>query len=131
MLLSPRRVLAEYKKQLIARGIRNPHTRTGLAARPEIAYRKIPVSTVLKKTGISEYAKDTPFAGTVAAQRVRVPLRRHGGAAAEPVVTKGDWVKTGDVVAAAPADKLGAVCHASIDGRIVDLNPDWLEIRKG
>jgi Na+-translocating ferredoxin:NAD+ oxidoreductase RnfC subunit len=131
MLLSPRRVLAEYKRLLIARGINNPHTRTKLSALPEIAYRKIPISTVLKKVGISEYAVETPFAGYHDAQRVRVPLRRHSGAAAVPSLKKGEKVKMGDVIAAPPAEKLGAVCHASIAGRVAEVNEDWIEISQG
>jgi Na+-translocating ferredoxin:NAD+ oxidoreductase RnfC subunit len=131
MLLSPRRVLAEYKRLLIARGIKNPHTRTGLSALPEIGYRKIPMATVLKKTGISAYAVETPFAGYYDAQRVRVPLRRHSGAPAVPLVKNGDRVEMGDVIAATPADKLGAVCHASIAGRVAAVNDDWIEIGKG
>jgi Na+-translocating ferredoxin:NAD+ oxidoreductase RnfC subunit len=130
MLLSPRRVLAEYKKLLIARGIKNPHTRTKLAALPEIAYRKIPIPTIMKKVGISEYAVETPFAGYHDAQRVRVPLRRHTGAPSVPRVKYGEKVKMGDVLAATPAEKLGAVCHASIAGRVTDVNEDWIEISK-
>lgn len=128
MLLSPRRMLAEYKRLLIARGIKNPHTRTALAVHPEIAYRRIPVATVLKKAGISEYAVEAPFAGYHEAKRVRVPLRRHAGAAATPAVKKGEKVKMGDVIAAPPADKLGAVCHASIAGMVTEVNADWIEI---
>jgi Na+-translocating ferredoxin:NAD+ oxidoreductase RnfC subunit len=62
---------------------------------------------------------------------VRVPLRRHGGAPAVPQVQSGEWVKKGDVIAASPAGSLGAVCHASIAGRVVQANGDWLEISKG
>ncbi len=128
MLLSPRRVLAEYKRLLIARGIKNPHTRTKLHVLPEIAYRKIPISTVLRKTGISEYAVETPFAGYHEAKQVRVPLRRHAGTPAVPCVERGGKVKMGDVIAAPPADKLGAVCHASIAGMVTEVNENWIEI---
>jgi Na+-translocating ferredoxin:NAD+ oxidoreductase RnfC subunit len=131
MLLSPRRVLAEYKKLLVARGMKNPHARRGFSALPEIAFRKIPVATVMKKLAISEYAVETPFAGRYDARRVRVPLRRHGGAAAVPLVKSGATVKMGDVIAATPPEKLGAVCHASIAGRVGDVNGDWIEICAG
>jgi Na+-translocating ferredoxin:NAD+ oxidoreductase RnfC subunit len=89
------------------------------------------MATVLKKTGISAYANETPFAGYYEAQRVRVPLRRHNGAPAVPLVKNGDRVEMGDVIAAPPADKLGAVCHASIAGRVAAVNDDWIEIGKG
>jgi len=45
-------------------------------------------------------------------------------------VKNGEKVKMGDVIAATPAEKLGAVCHASITGRVTGVNEDWIEISK-
>jgi biotin carboxyl carrier protein len=46
-------------------------------------------------------------------------------------VKKGDQVKMGDVIAVPPAGKPGAVCHASIAGRVAEVNMNWIEISKG
>ena len=51
-------------------------------------------------------------------EQVDIPLRMHIGVPAETVVAVGDRVAAGDVIARPPEGKLGAVIHASINGRI-------------
>jgi len=131
MLLSPRQVYAEYKRLLVSRGIKNPHTRSGISVIPEIEGRKVPLPAIIKKLGLSEYVKDTPSLGYKAVDRVRIPLNRHTGVPAVPGVVPGEKVKMGDVIAASPMDKVGAVYHASIAGKVTEVTPDWIEIRKG
>jgi Na+-translocating ferredoxin:NAD+ oxidoreductase RnfC subunit len=128
MLLSPRQVYAEYKSLLVSRGIKNPHTRSDISIIPEYEYRKVSIPTVIKKLGLSEYVKDTPFRGYKSPGRVRIPLNRHTGVPAMPKVVPGEKVKMGDVIAASPLDKVGAVCHASIAGRVTEVTLDWIEI---
>jgi len=129
MLLSPRKIYAEYKKLLSAKGVRNPHHNT-VSAREELEYRKVPLPTVLKKLGLSGFVSPTPYMGFKEFDRVRVPLNRHAGAPALPKVVTGENVKKGDVIAATPLDKPGAFCHASIAGKITEVCTDWIEISK-
>jgi Na+-translocating ferredoxin:NAD+ oxidoreductase RnfC subunit len=128
MLLSPRQVYAEYKSLLVSRGIKNPHTRSDISIIPEYEYRKVSIPTVIKKLGLSEYVKDTPFCGYKSPGRVRIPLNRHTGVPAMPKVVPGEKVKMGDVIAASPLDKVGAVYHASIAGKVTEVTLDWIEI---
>jgi Na+-translocating ferredoxin:NAD+ oxidoreductase RnfC subunit len=129
MLLSPRKVYAEYKKLLIAKGIKNPHQRSDIHVIPELEYRKVSLPTVIKKLGISEYVKDTPSTGYQTVDRVRIPLNRHTGAPAMPKVVPGEKVKVGDVIASSPLDKLGAIYHASIGGKVTEVSEEWIEIQ--
>ena len=46
------------------------------------------------------------------------PLRQGVGAPAVPVVQPGDHVRRGALIAAAPADALGAPIHASVTGLV-------------
>jgi Na+-translocating ferredoxin:NAD+ oxidoreductase RnfC subunit len=131
MLLSPRQVYAEYKRLLVSRGIKNPHTRSDISVIPEIEGRKVPLPAIIKKLGLSEYVKETPSRGYKAVDRVRIPLNRHTGVPAVPRVVPGEKVKMGDVIAASPMDKVGAVYHASIAGRVTEVTSNWIEIRKG
>lgn len=128
MLLSPRKVYAEYKKLLTAKGVKNPHTRSGFPALEEVEYRKVSIPMVIKKLGISEYVGPVPSMGYQAVQRVKIPLNRHTGAPAEAKVVPGQKVRIGDVIAFTPPDKLGAVYHASIRGKVIDVNEQWIEI---
>lgn len=130
MLLSPRKVYAEYKKLLTARGIKNPHHRPGTRIIPELEYRKVSLPTLIKKLGLSQYITRTPSTGYRSVDRVRVPLDRHTGVPAAPTVTPGQEVKMGDVIAASPPDKTGALYHASIAGTVTEIAGAWIEICK-
>ena len=130
MLLSPRQVYAEYKKLLVAKGIKNPHKRSDIDVLPELEYRKIPIPTVIKKLHLSEYVKPTPALGYKTMGRVKIPLNKHTGVPALPKVVPGERVKMGDVIASSPLDKMGAVYHASIAGKITEVNQDWIEIQE-
>ncbi len=128
MILSPRKIYAEYRKALIDRGIRNPHRKTA-SPLPELAYRKVPISLILKKLDLQRFAKPAPSIGYRSVSMVRIPLDRHAGAAALPVTAVGQTVRMGDVIAASPEDFLGSVCHASIAGKVTDVASDWIEIQ--
>lgn len=130
MLLSPRKVYAQYKKLLTARGVKNPHHQPGPRVIPELEYRKVSLPTVIKKLGISQYVKNTPSIGYRSVGRVKIPLNRHTGIPAEPTVAPGQKVKMGDVIAASPPDKTGAVYHASIAGTVTEIAGTWIEICK-
>ena len=130
MLLSPRKVYAEYKKLLTARGIKNPHHRPGTRVTPELEYRKVSLPTLIKKLGLSQYVTSTPSTGYRTVDRVRISLDRHTGVPASPTVTPGQKVQMGDVIAASPPDKTGAVYHASIAGTVTEIAGTWIEICK-
>jgi Na+-translocating ferredoxin:NAD+ oxidoreductase RnfC subunit len=130
MLLSPRKVYAEYKKLLEAKGIKNPHQRSDIHVIPELEYRKVSIPTVIKKLGISEYVKNTPSTGYQTVDRVRIPLSRHTGAPAMSKVVPGEKVKLGDVIASSPMDQPGTVYHASIGGKVTEVSEEWIEIER-
>jgi len=130
MLLSPRQVYAEYKKLLVAKGIKNPHQRSDVSLIPEYEYRKVSIPAIIKKLYLSEYVKDTPLTGYQQVNRVRIPLNRHAGAPALSKVVPGEKVKMGDVIASSPLDKVGAVHHASIAGTVTEITHEWIEISK-
>ena len=55
-------------------------------------------------------------------------LSQHIGAPAQPVVAKGDMVTVGQMIAK-PADKaLSVAIHASISGRVADVNAQTIVI---
>lgn len=128
MNLSPRRVYAEYRKLLAAKGIKSPHTRSGFKVRESLKDTKVAIPTVLKKIGLSRYAGRLNFAGEFDVKLVRVPLFKHAGSPAVPVVRSGDKVRMCDVIAEPPSGKLGAVCHASMHGVVTDVNERYVEI---
>jgi Na+-translocating ferredoxin:NAD+ oxidoreductase RnfC subunit len=58
-------------------------------------------------------------------------LRQHTGIPAEPVVSVGQKVSAGDLVAEIPGKALGAPIHASISGVIGEINSDSIVIEAG
>ena len=131
MLLSPRKIFAEYRRLLEEKGIKNPHNRSGLKTRSMYEFRKISIPTVMKKLGLTKYYRsDVDYAGIKNVSEVRIPLDRHAGAPAIPTVKMGQKIRMGNIIAASPADKLGSICHASIAGVVTDLTDNWIEITK-
>lgn len=130
MLLSPRKIYAAYREALTKKGMKNPHHRSNLKVQSEFENRKIAIPTVLKKLGITKYNIALPYEGLKETRCVRIPLTRHAGDPALPMVSVGQKVKRCDKIAATEAEKLGAVHHASIEGKITEITDKYIEIKQ-
>jgi len=128
MLLSPRKIYAAYRKELVTKGMKNPHSRKISEVRSQFENTKIAIPMVMKKLGIKKYDVPMPYDGIKQVKRVRIPISRHAGAPAKPVVALGHKVKMCDVIAASPEDKLGSIVHASIPGKVTEITKQWIEI---
>ena len=84
---------------------------------------------VHRRLQIEEYERETPFE-EVAFQpaAVRIKMRQHAGEAAAPVVRQGQKVKAGQPVGRVEEGRLGAHVHASIDGKVRSVSPEYVEI---
>ena len=127
--LSPRNVFAMMKKELAAKGVKNPHHRTPDAVRHAYPYTKIPKERALARCGMTRYYQHLHFKEhSTQIGRVELLLSQHIGAASIPVVKEGQVVNKGDLVGAIPEGKLGAALHASISGRVTAVLPDRVVI---
>jgi Na+-translocating ferredoxin:NAD+ oxidoreductase RnfC subunit len=85
--------------------------------------RHVPLSKLIDKLGIGMYDVPAHFVEKkFTAVQVRLPLSQHLGVPAKAVVTVGQQVKIGDVVADIPEGKVGARIHASIEGQVKSVN---------
>ena len=114
MLLSPRKIFAAYRKELVMRGVKNPHQNKNCKVNSMFSFRKTSIPYLMQKLDLKQYYVNMPYVGKQEVQAVRVPLTRHAGAPAIPQVSLGQKVRMCDVIALPPAGKLGAVYHASI-----------------
>lgn len=131
MKLSPRQVYAEYRTQLTTKGVKNPHRREITEVRSNYEDAKVSIPALVRKLYISHYVNhDIPFNGHVEVNKVRIPINKHIGAPAPVLVSLGDELKLGDVIAATPEDKLGSVYHSSLIGRVTDMGEGWIEVSK-
>lgn len=128
MQLSPRKIYAAYRKALMEKGIKNPHRRTNIEIRDAFKDRKVSIPTVMKKTGLAPYDIKLPFNGTKSVKQVRIPLNKHIGAPAQPIIELGQKVRMCDIIAATPEGQLGAIYHASIEGKVTDIGVGDIEI---
>ena len=123
MGLDPCRMNHELKAQLTEKGLRNPYNESNLTPHQFRELRKIPVSRLIARLGLTPYDKDAPLISTkVEVDRVTIPLRQHLGAPSEPIVKVGDKINKGDLIGVIPKDALGANVHASISGTVREVS---------
>ncbi len=131
MQLQPRRINAMLKEELAKRGIRYPLGEGQKEMSDWRGSRKIPTKRVAARTGVLPWYAScgTDKLAEFEGSKVTIALRQSAGASAQPVVTDGDRVGCGQLIARCPAGKLGANLHASIGG-IVRLNADSITITR-
>lgn len=130
MHLSPRRVYSEYKKELLKREVKNPHKKIPAKINSQFENRKPSIQMVIKKLNLSRYNVKLNFTGMQPIKLVRIPLNKHVGAPAISQVKVGQTIQRCDIIAASPQDALGAIYHASIDGKVTDVTENYIEIKQ-
>jgi Na+-translocating ferredoxin:NAD+ oxidoreductase RnfC subunit len=129
--LSPMAYYVGIKEELRAQGwVNEVHKRRDLLPHPMREYRLVPTHRLIARLGLTEWAHQVcPLdAADHRPQRVSLPLKQHVGAPAKPVVSRGDRVTAGDLVACIPDGKLSANVHASIDGQVTAISDTAIEI---
>lgn len=129
MLVSPREVNAQIKKELMKAGIR--WTPSGKA--PEASHfreeRRVPTSRLIQRLDLVDYDTHPGYVGEFVPAKVRIPLRQHIGAPAVCVVAEGTHVKRGDLIGEIPENAMGARVHASIDGVVESVADGMITIK--
>jgi len=120
--LFPKDACADNKGRMRAQGLRHPATgRTDAQAHSMQAYRHVPVSSLIKKLGLSTFRNVGPLVDVRwDLAEVRIPLKQHVGAPAVAVVRSGERVQEGQEIGAAP-DGLGVAVHASMAGTVASV----------
>lgn len=112
-------------------GFKNSQLNTGRAPQPHPVrdFRKVPVSKLVRRLGLEDYAKDAPWTDAAyKPSKVKILMNQHIGAPCSPAVKEGQRVEKGAVVGDVPADKLGCPVHASISGTVGKVNEKYVEI---
>lgn len=131
--LSPMQYYREVKRQLAEQGWKNDvHRRSDLTVHTMREFRRVPMHRLIDRLGLTAYRKiDVPLdKSDHTPESVSIPLRQHIGAPGRPVVTVGDAVKAGDLVAEIPEQALGANVHASIAGRVRQVTEQRVVIER-
>ncbi len=128
--LFPKDACADDKRMMQEKGLRHPATgSTDVRAHGMQAYRHVPVASLMRKLDLLRFRNVGPLVEIDwQLERVRIPLKQHVGAPAVAVVKKGERVKAGQVIGAAP-EGLGVPVHASMDGEVTTVSSE-VEIRR-
>lgn len=129
MNLQPWKLNGKLKEQLSKAGVKLPNNKQPDHVDQFREYKRFPINKLIMRLGINQYDKPAPYERiTVDFQRVDVPLKQHVGAPATAVVKIGDTVKKGQVIGKIADGSMGALIHASIDGKIVDITMKQITI---
>ena len=119
MGLFPRKINAMLKGELGKTGIRYQVPQQEWTASSLREGRKAPSDKVAARVGVKKYYNyEITDIITASADRVEIPVKMHIGAPSVAIVSIGDFVRVGQVIAQPPEGALGANVHASIDGRV-------------
>ena len=126
--LYPKEACDDGKKDRRAAGLKFVQQKP-VEVHPMKEYRRVPLSQLRKRLQVEEYERETPF------QNVELPSVVGPDQTPATCGTDGDGggagrqtVKKGQVIGRVEDSKLGANIHASIDGKVRLLTPDFVEI---
>ncbi len=122
MLISPREINIQIKRELRAEGIRWLPDNAPIQPRPLRKERSVPTRRLLERLDLTAYGRHPVHDTRVFnPSRVTLLLQQHIGAPAVAMVASGAFVRTGDLVGNIPEEALGARIHASIDGQVTTV----------
>jgi Na+-translocating ferredoxin:NAD+ oxidoreductase RnfC subunit len=115
--LFPKDACADNKRMVRTKGLEHPaRGSTDVRAHSMQEYRHVPVSSLIKKLGLSGFRNVGELVDVDwQLDEVRTPLQQHAGLPAVAAVREGEHVRAGQEIGAAP-DGLGVPVHASMDG---------------
>jgi Na+-translocating ferredoxin:NAD+ oxidoreductase RnfC subunit len=130
MGLQPWRLNSELKRRLGAKGVKNPCKEAPQETNPFRQWRQFPIEKLIRMTGLSQWGHEPaplkPYPLPV--KKVRLLMKQHLGAPAEPRVGPGQEVVLGQLVASPPEGALGAPIHASLSGHVLECGPGGIVI---
>jgi RnfABCDGE-type electron transport complex C subunit len=125
--LAPSVVMGNFKKAFMSEGVK-PKKEVVSTVDKGIENKRVPISRLLARLGLTKYDRDAPMVPfTVKVPSVKIPLKMHIGAPCRAQVETGAAVKKGQVIAAPSG--LGALIHASIDGKVSEVTDAYIAIR--
>jgi RnfABCDGE-type electron transport complex C subunit len=125
--LKPSQAMQRVKAKLQQDGVR-PVKEVKFPTDGGIENKRVPTGRLLQRLDLKKFDCEAPFGEFPEVTAVRIPLKMHIGVPSKPVVTKGQTVARGDLIA--DITKLSAKIHASIGGTVTQVTDEFIEIRK-
>jgi Na+-translocating ferredoxin:NAD+ oxidoreductase RnfC subunit len=126
--LFPREACDEAKRDMRASNIKYVQQHP-VQVHPMKEYRRVPQSMLRKRLQVEPFESHTPYAAKEPnPARVRLLLKQHAGKPAAAAVQEGDRVKRGQAVGRMKEGELGADIHASVDGKVLRVTDEFIEV---
>jgi len=126
--LYPREACNQSKDELINKGITYNQVKP-VKVHPIKEGRRVPLKQLMKKLDLTKFNVATPFnSNSPKPEKVKLMLKQHVGAPSIPIVDVGDIVKNGSLIAKVDPDNLGANIHSSINGKVTEINKEYILI---
>ena len=128
--LSPRTLIGEYKAGLRKSGIKlDPADIKFDKVNESREHRIVPITRLTARLGLTKYNVPAPLVDeTIKVKKVKIMLSQNIGVPATATVSKGDVVTVGQVIGEAAEGKLSMPVHASINGKITQVNDKFIII---
>jgi Na+-translocating ferredoxin:NAD+ oxidoreductase RnfC subunit len=130
MGLQPWKLNKELKVRMNATGIKNPHHEKQVKVNPFREYRLFPVGKLTHRLGLAKYVgRKAPLKEEFSSEvtKVVLKLKQHIGAPATPVVSEGERVERGQIVARGEGP-VSAHVHSSIEGVVGPVEKDRIVV---
>jgi Na+-translocating ferredoxin:NAD+ oxidoreductase RnfC subunit len=126
--LYPKEACDDGKRDRKAAGLKFVQQRP-VEVHPMKEYRRVPLTQLRRRLQVEDYERETPFQEVdFRPASVRIKLRQHAGQPAAATVAAGAKVRKGQAIGKVDDAKLGAAIHASIDGKVRAVTPEYVEI---
>ena len=91
--------------------------------------KKVPTKRLIARLELTDYNVPAPLNNELfSADTVKILLKQHIGVVATPIVNVGNIVSKGTLIASCN-DKLGANIHSSINGKVINVTDNYIEIK--
>jgi Na+-translocating ferredoxin:NAD+ oxidoreductase RnfC subunit len=129
--LYPRLSNLYFKTKLDEERVRHIPKKTDYAPRKFRDYRLLPSKRLVARLGLKNFDKYAPLTEEILEpEMVFIYTGQHVGKKANPIVNKGDMVQIGQQIGVIPEGELGAAIHSSITGTVIEVNEDFIAIRR-
>ncbi|MCX8056615.1 MAG: SLBB domain-containing protein [Ignavibacteria bacterium] len=128
--LFPKEACDKAKQDMRQAGIKFTQTKP-VVVHPMKEARRVPQSQLRRRLKVDQYDVETPFEEIdFVPNEVKIKLQQHIGKPARPVVSVGEIVSEGQVIGEINENDLGAFVHSSINGKVIEVNQDFIRIQK-
>lgn len=120
-----------FRAKLLNEGIKYNASKEVFEVRNNRDFRLVPTKRLIARLGLYKYDRPAPLLNKdIDISQVKIATRQHVGAPAKPIVSVGDNVVKGQLIGIIQENSLGANIHSSINGVVVDVNDNYITIRR-